>query len=751
MAVFIDRAIRRGLITASIVLAGYAAPAFALEFGALTVRSHLNQPLDATVVLNDLDASERASLDVGIAPPAMFQRFGIRRSSAVDRIQLETRMSHGGHRAVVHIATNRPVSEPFVDFLLQVDSGNGRALREYTAMLNPPGEASAAPSRPTRSTATSPAVRPARTTTSSSNRPARSRESTHQVRAGETLWSIAAADTPSGSTVAQTMLAIYRANPSAFDGSMSALSQNARLAIPRAASIRAVNASTAQQRLQNTEDNASASAASGADNEAKLAASGEAPPAALRQRGASASPAPAGAGVAGTASTPTTSHAKPGNADTATAGPFGQLSLPSDTPWPAPQTSSTKAPATAAVASDSASGTGAPDDATTTSKVAVAANASTPATSATKSGSDSAATGRAEAPPTVTPPPTDVSEADGSVWLSPRNLLLFVVLLALIGLVMRRLRERGYQPVTLDRDETIREPVDPAGAEQPVSDTVAMATAASASSHAPAADTPAPREAEPTPVPSTTPSEPEPRAVPEPERPETPVALSAASSGLETPQPDLPLGAPPIANAPDASASSIPQHDGAESEEDAEPAFEAGPGPEPEPSQAPDRPIRFKPVATPEHGDRLFMHRRPATNEEIEALAFEAQSLPDEGERQHDLGAGSEPGLDFDADSLPESEGSDEIGGESGTRRRDPYGLEMIDPGEFDLYDPPSATAAQADDDPNASVEIRLDLARMYIEMDDDKAARELLADVRTRGDDEQRDEAGQLLERLDA
>ena len=81
MAVFIDRAIRRGLIAASIAVAGHVAPAFALEFGALHVRSHLNQPLDATVALSDLDASERASLDVGIAPPAMFQRFGIRSSS----------------------------------------------------------------------------------------------------------------------------------------------------------------------------------------------------------------------------------------------------------------------------------------------------------------------------------------------------------------------------------------------------------------------------------------------------------------------------------------------------------------------------------------------------------------------------------------------------------------------------------------------------------------------------------------------
>ena len=252
------------------------------------MRSHLNQPLDATVVLNDLDASERASLDVGIAPPAMFQRFGIRRSSAVDRIKIDTRMGPGGHRAVLHIVTSRPVSEPFVDFLLQVESGNGRALREYTAMLNPAGEASEASSRPAPMNAAAPTTYSTRTATPTSARTHGSSESRHQVRSGETLWSIAAANTPSGATVAQTMLAIYRANPTAFNGSMSALSQSARLTIPDATRIRAVNAGKAQGRLQSTNAHSADGADSPAGHEAKLAASGEAPPAELQQRDAGA-------------------------------------------------------------------------------------------------------------------------------------------------------------------------------------------------------------------------------------------------------------------------------------------------------------------------------------------------------------------------------------------------------------------------------------------------------------------------------
>ncbi|MGN8157270.1 FimV/HubP family polar landmark protein, partial [Salinisphaera sp. SWV1] len=172
-----------------------------------------------------------------------------------------------------------------------------------------------------------------------------------------------------------------------------------------------------------------------------------------------------------------------------------------------------------------------------------------------------------------------------------------------------------------------------------------------------------------------------------------------------------------------------------------------------ESARAPDPAMRFEPVAAaaPAHRD-LLAHRRPATNEEIEALAFETQSLPETGAREHDLGADGAPGLDFDADSGPATDVPGETRGATpAAGRPDPYGLEMIDPGGFDLYDPPSETAGPTDDDPNDSVEIRLDLARMYLDMEDSAAARELLVDVRTRGDDAQRDEAERLLERLDS
>ncbi|MES1935565.1 FimV/HubP family polar landmark protein [Salinisphaera hydrothermalis] len=732
MAVFIDRAIRRGLIAASIAVAGYAAPAFALEFGALDVHSHLNQPLDATVVLSDLDASERASLDVGIAPPAMFQRFGIRRSSAVDRIHIDTTMTDGGRRAVVHIATRRPVNEPFVDFLLQVESGNGSALREYTALLNPASEAAnTAPSMPATH----------RAAAFSTSRAVPS-HSTHRVQAGETLWSIAAANTPPGATVAQTMLAIYRANPSAFNGSMSALSGNARLTIPSAARIQAVDATKAEQQLVDTRQatgNASSKSPETGNTDAadKVVANGEAPPARLKQ-GATSSTPPAEDSTPGRG----TSNADTSNqASSASPGAFGTLSLPSDVPWTAPQT-----PAPAPESQTAASSTSA---ATQTTAASTPAPAATPST--TKPGDQTTAATTKTAPGTSpqlvshdTPPPTDVAEADGGTWLSPRNLLLLIVLLGLIALVLRRLRERGYKRVELDREPAPEPTGTPASTAAPAAsgpETVADADRSSTPVHKPA-----PREAEPTPVPAAADRR---TSVSHHSAPDTPPTGEPESAPTGSPKVDEPHPTPPRRPAP--AALEMPELETTAAPQHAEaPKSEAGPAAAE--SGMPSKnvvPMRFEQVDRPASGPRLDPHRRAATNEEIEALAFETQSLPETAERQHDRGGDDGSAMPFIETDQPGGDRDETTTDE--VRRPDPYGLEMIDPGEFDLYDPPSDTAGPSDDDPNHSVEIRLDLARMYIEMDDDQAARELLADVRERGDAQQRDEAGRLLERLDA
>ncbi|PMW09227.1 peptidoglycan-binding protein LysM, partial [Pseudomonas sp. GW456-E6] len=39
----------------------------------------------------------------------------------------------------IRVVSSKPVNEPFLDFLLQVNQANGRQLREYTLLIDPPG------------------------------------------------------------------------------------------------------------------------------------------------------------------------------------------------------------------------------------------------------------------------------------------------------------------------------------------------------------------------------------------------------------------------------------------------------------------------------------------------------------------------------------------------------------------------------------------------------------------------------------
>lgn len=75
-----------------------------------------------------------------------------------------------------------------------------------------------------------------------------------------------------------------------------------------------------------------------------------------------------------------------------------------------------------------------------------------------------------------------------------------------------------------------------------------------------------------------------------------------------------------------------------------------------------------------------------------------------------------------------------------------------IDPAAFDLYDTPPPDFPQDTDAPaDDSMEIRLDLARMYIEMADAESARELLAEVQAEGNEAQQQAAAGLLSELGA
>jgi pilus assembly protein FimV len=121
----------------------YSAWVPALGLGEITLHSALNQPLRAEIALVDAAAVAEGELSVSLATADEFSRAGVERVAFLNDLTFTPILR--GNRSLVRVSSNKPVKEPYLDFLVQLDQPNGRVLREYTVLIDPPGAENMAP------------------------------------------------------------------------------------------------------------------------------------------------------------------------------------------------------------------------------------------------------------------------------------------------------------------------------------------------------------------------------------------------------------------------------------------------------------------------------------------------------------------------------------------------------------------------------------------------------------------------------
>ncbi|WP_085723420.1 hypothetical protein [Pseudomonas sp. R37(2017)] len=121
----------------------YSAWAPALGLGEITLYSALNQPLRAEIALVDAAGLEENELSVSLATADEFSRAGVDRVLFLDNLTFTPVLR--GNRSLIQVTSGKPVSEPFLNFLVQLDQPNGRLLREYTVLIDPPGSPGVVP------------------------------------------------------------------------------------------------------------------------------------------------------------------------------------------------------------------------------------------------------------------------------------------------------------------------------------------------------------------------------------------------------------------------------------------------------------------------------------------------------------------------------------------------------------------------------------------------------------------------------
>jgi len=128
---------RRNLLTITFL---FLSPAFvyALGLGDIVANSTLNEPLEGRIELLSPLPDELDSLKISLADSNAFAKAGVDRPSILGKLKFTLQRSLDGEPDYIRVSSQLPVQEPFLNFLVEVTWSNGRILREYTILLDPP-------------------------------------------------------------------------------------------------------------------------------------------------------------------------------------------------------------------------------------------------------------------------------------------------------------------------------------------------------------------------------------------------------------------------------------------------------------------------------------------------------------------------------------------------------------------------------------------------------------------------------------
>ncbi|MBK6280583.1 MAG: hypothetical protein KA739_14750 [Pseudomonadales bacterium] len=109
----------------------------ALSLGNASLQSRVGEPLRVSIPLGSLGAVTQEEIIVGRAPEADYARFGIDPAALATALRFELLVDKRGN-ASVEVRSDKPLSEPFIDVVVEVRWPTGRLVREYTLLLDLP-------------------------------------------------------------------------------------------------------------------------------------------------------------------------------------------------------------------------------------------------------------------------------------------------------------------------------------------------------------------------------------------------------------------------------------------------------------------------------------------------------------------------------------------------------------------------------------------------------------------------------------
>ena len=235
---------------------------FALQLGKINVSSKQDEPLSAVIDVIFSKNDKVKNLKPAIASKENYEANGISRLPIHSNIDIN--IEESGNGAKIFLTSKEIVKDPFLDLLIQIDSEKGRVYREYTILLDPPSpkaikKEEISPKEEVNNSNKVDEIDKTKIEVSETEiLPEKEIESPKEIvtkkdtpiekvknelekikakevksSSGKTLYQIARENKPSGVTVEQMVLGIFKNNPNAFsEENVNTLIKNKILKLP---------------------------------------------------------------------------------------------------------------------------------------------------------------------------------------------------------------------------------------------------------------------------------------------------------------------------------------------------------------------------------------------------------------------------------------------------------------------------------------------------------------------------------------
>lgn len=218
--------------------------AHSLQLGEIIFKSNQNSSLDVLIQVNLSSEDKIDLLNPSIASKENYDSQGIERTKIHDDISLSLSLTpEKSNKASLRLTSKMPVTESYLDLLIQIESPSGKILKEYTVLLDPPPNVS--PRKKIQEKKEVPVkkdiakikkVEIKKIAKKKINKKAEKKVSKNKkiviAKPGKTLFQIARENSFAGITTEQIVIAIYQTNPNSFDGNLNGLIKGKQLKLP---------------------------------------------------------------------------------------------------------------------------------------------------------------------------------------------------------------------------------------------------------------------------------------------------------------------------------------------------------------------------------------------------------------------------------------------------------------------------------------------------------------------------------------